>query len=137
VISYEIRQKIIGAHKRGLTPKELIKAYGYGQTAIYRLIAQERETGDVTPKIGKRGRKSKLAEGDLERIDKTIKEQPDITLVEIIEKLKLSIGESRLCRIVKHKLGYSYKKKDGSCQRKRTPRCPSQTAAMAATATNV
>ena len=53
-----------------------------------------RETGSVEPRTGNCGRKSKLSEEDLKRVDKAIPAQPDITYGELIMNLKLDISES-------------------------------------------
>ncbi|MDR1137805.1 MAG: hypothetical protein LBK91_05730 [Synergistaceae bacterium] len=46
----------------------------------------------------------------LEQIARRIDGQPDITLRELIDELKLPVCISALCRIVNNKLGYRYKK---------------------------
>ena len=111
MIHYEVRKNIIRAWERGISVKELERVYGYGKTAIYTLIAQNKKTGSVAPRLSTRGRKSTIGEEDLRRIDTLIKERPDITLNEMIEELALSLSESRMSRIVREKLGYTYKKR--------------------------
>lgn len=111
MIHYEVRKSIIEAWERGISVKELEGVYGYGKTAIYKLIAQKQKTGDVEPQLSTRGRKSKISDGDLQRVDAAIKERPDITLNEMIEELALPLSESRMSRIVREKLGYTYKKR--------------------------
>jgi transposase len=87
MIHYEVRKNIIKTWERGIKVKELESVYGYGKTAIYNLIAQNRETGNVEPQLGTRGRKPKISNEDLQRIDAIIKERTDITLNEMIEEL--------------------------------------------------
>ena len=57
MIQIEIRKKIVEARKKGLKISEIVKAYGYSESAINRLLRLERETGDITPKTHLRGRK--------------------------------------------------------------------------------
>ena len=111
MIHYEVRKSIIEAWKRGIGVKEIEGVYGYGKTAIYNLIAQKRKTGDIRPQLSTRGRKSKISDMDLQCIDAAIKERPDITLKELVEELVLPLSESRMSRVVREKLGYTYKKR--------------------------
>jgi transposase len=111
MIHYEVRKSIIEAWERGIGVKELKSVYGYGKTSIYNLITQNKRTGTIEPRLSTRGRKPKISAGDLQRIDAIIKERPDITLNEMIEKLDLPLSESRMSRIVREKLGYTYKKR--------------------------
>jgi len=68
-------------------------------------------TGSVELKTSTRGRKSKLSEKDLNQISALIIEKPDITLQEIKDELKLDCDISVLCRAIRHKLGFTRKKK--------------------------
>jgi len=111
MIHYEVRKRIIEAWARGIEVKELQAAYGCGKTAIYNLIAQKKETGDVALHLSTRGRKSKISNGDLQRIDALIKEKADVTLNEMIDELGLPMSESRMSRIVRERLGYTFKKR--------------------------
>ena len=111
MIHVEVRKRMIAARKRGVSVRELQATYGYGKTAIYNLIARERDTGSIEPKLSTRGRKSKLNETELERIQTAIEAKQDITLNELREALNLPVSESRLSRIVREKLGYSFKKR--------------------------
>ena len=82
------------------------------------------------PRTGNCGRKPKLSEEDLERVDKAIQVQPDITFGELIRNLELDISESRLGRIVREKLGYSLKKKVIHASEQERPRCTGKTSGM-------
>lgn len=97
---------------------------------VYKLAAQMRETGSVEPRTGNCGRKSKLSEEDLKRVDKAIQAQPDITFGELIMNLELDISESRLGRIVREKLGYSLKKKVIHASEQERPRCTGKASGM-------
>ena len=79
------------------------------------------------------GRKPKLSEEDLKRVDKAIQAQPDITFGELITNLELDISESRLGRIVREKLGYSRKKKVIHASEQERPRCTGKTSGMEGT----
>lgn len=105
----ELREQIIADRERGVTVSELSKIYGVSMTSIFKLQAQYRRTGDVTPQTHTRGSKSKIDEQTLEKISQVLQQQPDITLGELREKLDLPIGESRLSYLLRGTLGYSEK----------------------------
>jgi transposase len=81
--------------------------------------------GNIIP-----GRKSCITLEINEKIENTIHANPDITLTELIEELKLSIGVSRLSQILKS-WKYSLKKKDTPSDHAETRRCDKKTFAMA------
>ena len=57
------------------------------------------------------GRKPALTTGKLDELKGLILAQPDITLEEIKEKMQLDICLSAIHRIIKGKLGFTYKKR--------------------------
>ena len=111
MLSNETRSRLVAGYERSHDAKMIAQAYGVSEREVYKLAAQMRETGSVELRTGNCGRKPKLSEEDLERVDKAIQAQPDITFGELIINLELDISESRLGRIVREKLGYSLKKK--------------------------
>ena len=60
--------------------------------------------------VSRRGRKRVLSEEDLIRIEEMIKENPGITLREIVETLELSAGGETVRRAIK-RMGYYYHRK--------------------------
>ena len=130
MLSIEIRKRLVSGYERTHDAKMIAQAYGVSEREVYKLAAQMRETGSVEPRTGNCGRKPKLSEEDLERVDKTIQAQPDITFGELIRNLELDISESRLGRIVREKLGYSLKKKVIHASEQERPRCTGKTSGM-------
>jgi transposase len=63
--------------------------------------------------LGKAGKKPRLSPEQLEEVKQRIIKQPDITLLELIEEMRLPVCESALCKIVNKKLGLR-RKKNGS-----------------------
>jgi len=59
-------KKIVAARQKGLRIKEIANAYGYGESAINRLLRRYREGGDIAPQTYFRGRKPALQTGELE-----------------------------------------------------------------------
>ena len=89
---------------------------------VYRLVEQKAKTGSVDLRVSQRGRKRVLVQEDLEKIAKAIEEQPDITLAEIVEKLKLPVGIETVRRRIQA-MGYRRKKKMIHASEQERPRC--------------
>lgn len=111
MLHIEVRKKIVEARKNGLTIEEICKAYHIGKTAVFKLLKQERETGDITPKTHLRGRKPVLGAAAILKLKELIDAQPDITLAEIKVKMELSISLVAIHNTIHKKLGYQYKKR--------------------------
>ena len=111
MIHMEVRKKVVAARQRGLRIKEIANAYGYSESAINRLLRRHRECGDIAPRTYLRGRKPALQAGELESMRQLILGRPDITLEEIKETMQLTISVPAICKIVKNKLGFEYKKR--------------------------
>lgn len=88
-----------------------------------------RETGSVETRVSLRGRKPALSQADIQKIDRLIQEQPDITIHEIREKLKLPVSDETVRKAVV-KLGYVYKKKSLHASEQERPRCQGQKGSM-------
>ncbi len=127
MLSIETRERLVRGYERTRDAKMIAQAYGVSEREVYKLAAQMRETGSVEPRTGNCGRKPKLSEEDLKRVDKAIQAQPDITFGELIRNLELDISESRLGRIVREKLGCSLKKKVIHALEQEQPRCTERT----------
>ena len=119
----EVRERIMEARNRGVTVAELSKCYGVSERNIYKLQARYRATGSVVPQTDKRGRKAKISAEQLQQLDETLQEAPDLTLAELREKLDLPIQISRLSQIIRQKLGYTYKKRWFTPQSKNDRMC--------------
>ena len=96
---------------------------------MYRLAQQKRETGSVALRVSERGRKRILDQDDMNRIDETIREQRDITIHELTEKLQLRASEETVRRAVVE-LGYRLKKKMIHASEQERPRCAGKAQAM-------
>ncbi|MDR1501078.1 MAG: IS630 transposase-related protein [Prevotella sp.] len=110
-MSIEIRQKVIKAHKRGISVVDICRIMDLKPAAVYDLIRLEKNTGDITPKTFKCGRKPALTAEQLGELELLIKANPDITLEEMKEELGLQISIGAISCYVRNKLGFNYKKK--------------------------
>ncbi len=123
----ESREFLVKMYERTHDAAETARTFGISQGQVYRIVEQYRETGSVAVRTSQRGRKPKLSQEELRKTNETLQKQPDITLGELIEQLHLNISESRLSRIVREKLGYSFKKKVIHASEQERPRCAGKT----------
>ncbi len=107
----DIRKVIKADYAEGIKVFVISKAVRASQSAIYRLLQKERDTGSIEPTYQNSGRKSEVDAEKLATMDTLISENPDITLSEIKERMNLSIQKSEISNIVRFKLGFRYKKR--------------------------
>ena len=96
----ETRQTILAEHAAGVSVHELCARHGVGKTAVYRLLKQARETGDIAPHTSRRGRKKALDQAQLDAIRRLLREKGNVTLRQIREDLSLPVSLPVLCRYV-------------------------------------
>lgn len=89
MLHIEVRKKIVEARKQGLKIAEICMAYHVGKSAVFSLLKQERDTGDITPKTHLRGRKPGMCAAEILKLKELIDGRPDITLSEIKEEMGL------------------------------------------------
>ena len=109
-LSIDLRKRIIEAKLRGDTEDKIAAEKEVNKSTVTKLWALYRKTGSYEARPNPNGRKPALSAEQLEQIARKIDEQPDITLQELIEGLNLPVCISALCRTVKNKLKYRYKK---------------------------
>jgi len=109
-LSNDLRKRIVEAREKGDTAAKIAKEKNVSASTINKLMALYRETGEYKPRPLNNGRKPRLTLEQLEAIKARIIEQPDISLMELIEEMELPICESALCRIINNKLGLRRKK---------------------------
>lgn len=110
MVPYDTRLRIVDAYERRGNAREIADMFGVSKREVYRLVALKKKTGDVESQVHQRGRKPKMSPEQMEQIRATLEETPDITLLDLSDKLELPVSESRLCRIVRD-MRYHYKKK--------------------------
>ena len=109
--SVEVRGLISKAHNEGMPVSDMVKAYRVSKSTIYKLLAQEKNEGAMKTHTDHCGRPPAVNSEGLEQMEKLIMMRPDITLEEIKGELQLSICVSAIHRIIRKKLGFSYKKR--------------------------
>ena len=109
-ISKEKRELII-RHKQGKKKEaDIAEWLDVSVRSVRRIWKLYRTIGDISSNTGNAGRKSKLSSESTLKIIAKIEEQPDITLLELIDEFSLDISESGLSRILK-KLDFTFKKR--------------------------
>jgi len=108
-ISNEKREIIINAKLRGETDSDIAQWLNISKSSVTVIWRLYRETNSIDPKPYK-GAKPVFIDEMKHNVRQKIKEQPDITLEELIEELDLPIKKSRLAQWLRE-AGYTYKKK--------------------------
>ena len=108
-ISQEKRKIIVAAKERGEKAETIALWVGVAVSSVFNICRLNKKTNDITPKPF-RGRQSILSTEQLEEIRKTVENENDITLEELIDKLGLPIKKSRLS-VILIGMGFSFKKR--------------------------
>lgn len=125
----EARELLVKGYIKTRKVKEIAEVFSVSEPTVYRLAQQMKETGSVALRVNQRGRKKLLSDEDIARIDRTVQEQPDITIHELTETLQLHASEETVRRAVRA-LGYRVKKKMIHASEQERPRCAGKTQAV-------
>lgn len=109
--SNKVRVKIVNEYISGKSASSICQKYGISRKTVYNLVKLQQSSGTLDAKMQNVGRKPALNEVALEQLKKLILSRPDITLEEIKEEMGLNICLSAIHRIIKGKLGFTYKKR--------------------------
>jgi transposase len=80
------------------------------EKSVRRIWSLYQEQNTVAPKPHNKGRKPAFGQEVIDKIIAKIREQPDVTLAELVEEFELNISVSALCRKLK-KLNLNFKKR--------------------------
>lgn len=122
MLTNEERERLVKTYETIWNAEKVAKIFDVSVRTVYRLVNQKRESGSVAVRTSLCGRKPSLTEEDISMIDSLIKEQPDITIREINEKLGRKVSDETVRQAV-IKLGYRYKKKSIYASERRRLRC--------------
>ncbi len=125
----ETRRLLIDAWNKTHNAKEVAECFSVSISTVYRLEKRMHETGSVETRVSQRGRRPALSQADILAIDQLIQAQPDITIHEIRDRLKLPVSDETVRKAVL-KLGYIYKKKSLHVSEQERPRCQGQEGGM-------
>jgi transposase len=109
--SNKIRKKIVDDYGCGKGASEIARMYGVSRKTVYNLVKLQQNSGSIRARMETVGRKPTLTAEGLDELRNLILAQPDITLEGIKEEMQLDICLSAIHRIIKGKLGFTYKKR--------------------------
>jgi transposase len=104
--SMDLRERVIGACEQGEETKQVAKRFGVSPAWVRRLKQHKRERGDIIPRTGGGSRGRKI---DRVRLAELVAEQPDATLVELRDKLGITVTPWAISKALRE-LKLSYKK---------------------------
>jgi transposase len=104
--SMDLRQRVLNACDAGKRTKVVATTFGVSPAWVRRLKQHRRERGDIIPRTGGGSRGRKI---DRDRLSKLVQEQPDATLVELRDRLGVSVTPWAISKAL-HELGLSFKK---------------------------
>ena len=104
------REAIIAHKLGGENESEIARWLCISKSSVTKTWALYREQNSVAPRPHNKGRKPAFGQEVTDKIIAKIKEQPDITLEELVEVFDLKISISALCRKLK-KLNLNFKKR--------------------------
>jgi len=109
-ISNEKRADIIRHIEAGRSRAEIAKWLFVCLHTISRVWTKYKKSGSFEPKPQNSGRKPLVSDEVMDRVAAKVRETPDITLSELIDKFNLPISQVALSkRLIR--MGYKYKKK--------------------------
>jgi transposase len=109
-IPNEEREKIIKHKLNGEKEADIARWLFISKSTVSSIWGKYQKTKSHTLKYKNSGRKSVITDEQEAKIFSKIEETPDMTLLEIIDKIELKITESGLSKWLT-KRGYSFKKK--------------------------
>jgi transposase len=104
--SMDLRRRVIGGCDAGKGTKEVAALFGVSPAWVRRLKQHRRERGDIAPRTGGGSRGRKI---DRDRLAELVKEQPDATLVELRDRLGVSVTPWAVGKALRG-LGLTFKK---------------------------
>ena len=117
-ISLDLRERIVTAYegKEG-TREEVARRFKVSVGMVTKLLAQRTRTGDLRPRYRYCGRKARLEPEHGERIRRLVEKEPDVTLVEMKQKLELRCTIGAIHWVLT-RMGLTYKKRRSTRQNK-------------------
>lgn len=123
--SNDLRRKLLEAYDRGEgSLRELAERFGVSSPYAWNISAQRKRTGQVERAEQRHGPESKVSAGVEQELRNWVRQQPDLTLAEMQERLwetmRLPVSLARLWQVLR-RLQLRLKK-NRSMPRNRTPR---------------
>lgn len=109
--SHDLRQRVLDAVERGEgSLRQIARRFVVSLSFVVRLLQTHRRTGSIAPKPHRGGHPPALGPEDMERLRELVRQQPDVTLEELRQRLVVSCSTMAIRRALK-KLRLPRKKK--------------------------
>ena len=118
--SMDLRQRVIALCDQGKPTKEVATLFDVSPAWVRRLKQHRRERGDIVPRNGGGSRGRKI---DRDRLSELVKAQPDATLLELRERLGITVTLWAISKALRE-LGFSFKKSPFTPPSKTDPTLP-------------
>lgn len=102
----DLRRRVIAACDAGQGTTSVAKTFNVSPAWVRRLKQHRRERGDIRPRVGGGPPPRKI---DRQRLAELVSQQPDATLVELRDRLGISVTPWAICKALRE-LKLSYKK---------------------------
>jgi len=108
-LSMDLRERVLADSDAGMSTDEVSRKYRVSSAWVRRLKQRRRECGEIAPRPP-RNRRVPVLSLHYERLRELLREEPDLTLAELRERLGVAVALSTLWVAVRH-LGLTVKKK--------------------------
>ena len=123
--SQDLRERVVAACDQGqLTREEIAEQFAVSTSWIRRLLQRRRDTGAFAALPRRPGRKPKVAGEHAQRLATLVAEQPDATLDELRQRLRIAISLGALGQALR-RLGLTRKKSRCGPASRTGPTCSS------------
>lgn len=114
-LSMDLRERILAAVlESNENMKQVAKRFSVSYKVVQKLKYQWRDLGTLEPQTHKVGRKPSLSSAQRERLDKLIRNDPNLTLEQLRSKLRVDCCLTTIWNELR-RLGHTHKK-NASCQ---------------------
>ncbi len=122
--SLDLRQRIVETYDEGKwTQEEVAKRFRVSVGLVKKLLSQRKWTGRIEARHRFSGRKARLLPERGAQLKNLVATEPDLTLAEIKERLKLECSIGAIHWVL-DRLGLTYKKRRSMRQSKTVPMSP-------------
>jgi len=112
--SMDLRERVVDScDARSGTREQIADRFGVSAAWIRRLLQRRKETGSIAPLPQNSGRKPKLDDRQMKRLQRIVARQPDATLQELKKHLGMTMSDDALIRALR-KLNLTLKKSRSS-----------------------
>lgn len=109
--SVDLRRRIVETYDEGKwTQEEVAKRFRVSLGMVKKLLMQRKRTGEIEPRHRFSGRKARLLPERGQELKRLVAQEPDLTLAEIKERLKLDCTIGAVHWVL-GRLGLTYKKR--------------------------